>query len=124
MALPIQANTTCDIYRTTRAPPLGPDIAGVPCYLKACYNEGLEHGESDNPAFRYTHVMLVDVSTDVRDSYNSGSQGTSNDFLYVPDKNGQGYGVVFVERAAWGTPFDHKRVYLSRYTVSWPQNNL
>jgi hypothetical protein len=113
MPLPVKTNTTCDIYRVGRLPPLAPDVTGVACYLSASYYKGLEHGEKDSAQFKYDHVMLVDLTVDIRDSYNTGSVGNP-DQVFIPNHNGVIYAVVFVERRGWGTPFDHKRVYLSR----------
>jgi hypothetical protein len=119
MTLPVKANTTCDIYRTGRAPPTAPDVGGVPCYLLGNYYAGLEHGEGDSTTLKYSHTMLVDVSTDVRDGYVTGVINSVYDTAYVPDKTGVGYNVVFVERKRVATG-DFKKVYLARKAPAWP----
>ena len=124
MALPIPANTTCDIYRTGVAPPAAPSIAGVACYFAANFGRALESGEHTAGSFRFSHVMLVDVSVDIRDDYNAGAITTLMDTVYVPDKNFTGYKVTFVERRLKGTPLDHKKVYLVRQAVTWPSVNV
>src|SRR4051812_10613953 len=110
MSLPIPANTTCDIYRSGVAPPAAPSVAGVLCHLVADFAHGLETGESVTPANRFTHVILVDATVDVRDDYNVGSIGGSPDSLYIPDKNGTAFKVTFVERRLKGAGSDHKKV--------------
>ena len=45
MAIPITANTTCDIYRAGSTPPTAPDVASVPCFIRPAYREGKESAE-------------------------------------------------------------------------------
>ncbi|HXG12263.1 MAG TPA: hypothetical protein VNK04_21085 [Gemmataceae bacterium] len=124
MALPLPPNTTCDIYHGPNAPPAAPDIAGEPCHLSARFGEyGSRQGAGDQ--WRYTHVLAVGPTTDVRDEYDAGDAGTTvPDTVYVPDKDGTPFVVVFVERVGRGTAQDHKRVYLDRKQPTWPTNEL
>lgn len=124
MSLPTTANTTGDIYRSGVGPPAAPSVAGVACHLDANFARGLEVGESTAVANRFTHVILVDATVDVRDDYNLGAVGVNLDSVYIPDKNGTAFKVIFVERKLKGTAQDHKKVYLLRQTVTWPSNNL
>jgi hypothetical protein len=124
MAIPLAPNTTCDIYRTGHAPPAAPDVAAVRCRLGADYGAGLEHGEGDSPDLKFTHTLLVDVATDVRDGYDAGTVGGTADTVYVPDKTGTAWTVVFVERRQRGTPQDHLKVYLVRRQPSYPTQEL
>ena len=124
MSLLIPTNTTCDVYRSGNAPPAAPDVAAVPCVLEAAFGAGaaLVYSSAD---WVYTHVMLVGPTADVRDSYTgSHTFGAAPDTVYVPDKNGTGFRVVFVEMAGRGSAGQHKRVYLDRRTPTWPTNNL
>jgi hypothetical protein len=114
MALPLTANTTCDIYRAGNAPPAAPDVAGVRCHLRAAYGKGLEEGEGDPLNLRFTHLLFVDLAADVRDAYDAGRVGATADTVYTPDSTGTALRVVFVERRGRGSPGDHKKVYLSR----------
>jgi hypothetical protein len=123
MAIPVAAETTCDIYRQGNAPPAAPDVAGVPCHLQGDYGSSLEAGKTLNASYRFHYTLLVDLGTDVRDGYDNGST-TAADTVYVPDKNGVAYLVRFVERVGWNTPFDHKRVYLARDTTPWPTSSI
>lgn len=124
MALPVLPNTTCDIYRSGNNPPTAPDVAGVRGQLKALYGVGLERGESDGISKKFTHMLLVACPTDIRDAYDAGSIGTTADTVYIPDKDGVGYKVVYVEILGPGSPTAHKRVFVSRQRPSWPSSNL
>jgi hypothetical protein len=124
MALPQQPNTTCDIYRSGNSPPAAPDVAGVACYLDGSYQRRLDVGEADSAALRFTHILRCALETDVRDAYDLGTIGATFDTVYVPDQNGTAFKVVFVERVGYGTPNDHKRVYLDRDAPSWPTSYL
>jgi hypothetical protein len=44
--------------------------------------------------------------------------------VYLPDKNGTAFRVMFVERVNRGLASDHKRVYLDRLLPTWPTNDL
>jgi hypothetical protein len=119
MALAV-SNTTCDIYRTGRAPPQAPDVAGVKCFLSP-------DGQSTLSTLAYTHVMLVDSSIDIRDDNLSGnfnSNGPNADSLYVPNQNGSKFVVILVRRIGRGTTVDQKQVLLKRTTVNWPSSDV
>jgi len=126
MSLPVPPNATCDIYRAANAPPAAPDVAGVPCHLRPDWQGGQEHGDRAGlPAgMAWTHVLLVDVAVDIRDAYTGGLTRVAQDKVYVPDKNGTPFNVVFIERVFRGQVQDHKRVYLDRQTPAWPTNEL
>src|SRR5437763_8426927 len=115
MALPVQSNTTCDVYHSPNTPPAAPDVAALPCVLRPAFREGQEMGEVSG-ASHYTHVMLVAADADVRDGNVSALTGayalvTGTDVVYVPDRTGTQFLVFFVERVGRGTAQDHKRVY-------------
>lgn len=124
MALPIPANTTCVIYRAGQAPPSPPDVGPIACLLQADYAQGLDAGEGDGLDRKFTHVLWVEVSVDVRDDYSSGVFGSNSDVVYVPDENGTAFAVRMVQRHGRGTPQDHKRVYLARKAVAWPSEEV
>jgi hypothetical protein len=126
MSIPFPTNTTCDIYRAGRQPPQTPDVAGVNCFLQADWSGGQEHGEGRSATENYTHILYVDVAVDIRDAWGPVST-TQQDTVYIPDKNGTPFYVIFVERVFRGTANDSKRAYLQRYpgTVGiWPTENL
>src|SRR5690242_4039234 len=122
MSLPVAANTTCDIYRVGKSPPAAPDVPGVPCFLRPDWRAGQDNGDraAVPNSLTWTHVLLVDVSVDIRDRYLGALGDAPQDSVYVPDQNGTQFFVTFVERIGRGTSLDHKRVYLDRATPTWP----
>jgi hypothetical protein len=123
MAIPIQPNTTCDVYRSGTAPPAAPAVAGVACYLQPDWPGGQEHGDR-GAQLAWTHVMLVDAGVDLRDAYTGAMTRVNQDTVYVPDKNGTAFTVVFIERVHRNQATDHKRIYLDRQTPGWPTSEL
>ena len=119
MSLPVPANTTCDIYQGTNAPPSSPDVAGVSCYLEERFRN--IKPQTGNPTIIYDHILRVETTVDIRDGYN-GAGGPSS--IYVPDSSGTRYLVQAVARVALGTAADHKIVYLQRQAIAWPSNDV
>jgi hypothetical protein len=124
MSLPYAPNNTCDIYRQGNSPPSAPDVAGVPIFLKPDWLRGQEAGDRGDNTLTWTHIMLADAGVDVRDYYGGGSAGSPQDQLYIPDRNGTRFQVIFIERIGVGTALNHKRVYLDRNTPNWPTDNI
>jgi hypothetical protein len=122
------SNTTCDVYRSGNAPPAAPDVAGVKIFLTEDFATAHNAAVASSTYARWTHLALMAPTTDIRDGYGTSANFqlsfSSFDTIYVPDKNGQAYQVLFVARAGRGTPGDIKKVYLQRQTGSWPTNNL
>ncbi len=85
---------------------------------------GLEHGEGDSTAKKYTHKMMVDWCADIRDAWDNESVGGTADTVYIPDKNGTGFKVVFVEMFSQGAPNARKMIYLARKAVTWPSTEV
>lgn len=134
MALPMPPNVTVDIYRTANpnSPyPVGTAaVPGVPGYLKP-YAQSGRHGTAN--WLKWTHILLVPPTTDVRDAYNSqldpARNNTLADTVVLKDSKNQSnktaFYVVFVEVVLRGTPFVHLRVYLDRFQPSnWPVDAL
>jgi hypothetical protein len=119
MSLPIPGNTTCDIYRNGTTPPASPAVAGVPCQLTPDWRMGQEHGDRKVNTLTWTHIMLVDDSTDIRDAYTGQETSSVQDSVYIPDHTGTQYLVIFIEEMGMGTASAHKRVYLDRQTPNW-----
>jgi hypothetical protein len=119
MTLPIQANVTLDIYRNTNAPPNPPDVAGVKGHLFEKFGNIKPPGSNTMPYGSYTHVLFVEVNTDIRDGAGGGA-----DKVYVPSQSGTQFTVVWVARQGRGTPLDMKIVYLTRATPTWPTSDL
>jgi hypothetical protein len=125
MAIPVPSNTTCDIYRYGNAPPAVPDVSNVKAFLAPDYPRGRESAEGDTSK-GWTHLLLVDLDTDIRDGWSSGVplQPGAYDRVYVPDKNGTSFSVIFVERLGRGTSADCKRIYLRREQPTYPTNEV
>jgi hypothetical protein len=126
MGVPVQPNTTCDIYHQGNNPPAAPDVAGVAIALIAEYDRASERGDSTTDVnLHWSHVALMPATTDVRDGYAGGTFAAGGaGKIYVPDKNGTAFQVAFVELRGRGTAYAHKRVYLQRQTPTWPTNEL
>jgi hypothetical protein len=127
MALIKPANTTVSVYRGVPVFTNPPAVDNVPCWFQGNYWAGLKHGDDSDPvAFKYTHVILVDLSVDVRDAYVFGIVTGTPDTVIIPGNNpgpsSTKYVVKFVERINRGLSGDCKRVYLERVNVNWPQN--
>jgi hypothetical protein len=118
VTLPIQANVTLDIYRSTNAPPNPPDVAGVKGHLFERFGNIKPPGSASMPYGSYTHVLYVEVGTDIRDGASTADQ------VYVPNKNGTKFTVVWVARQGRGTSLDLKLVYLTRVAPNWPTADL
>jgi hypothetical protein len=112
-------NTTCDVYIDPNAPAAAPDTAGVSICLQADFRQGSEASEGSQ-TWRWTHLMFCVDTVDVRDGWPSGTANR----VYVPDKNGTRFDVVFVERVNRGTPQSYLRVFLKRNTPTWPTAQL
>lgn len=117
-------NTTCDIYRSGAAPPSTPDVSGVLINLCEEFFEG--HRININTAdVRYTHIAYVPGTTDIRDGYTAETSALSGfDLVWVPDKNGTKFEVVFVARTGIGCTSSVKKVFLRRRGPTWPTNYL
>jgi hypothetical protein len=119
------ASTTCEIYRNANAPPAAPDVPLIPCQLVAQYGRGVEQGETLAIGLRVSHVMYIAATVDIRDAYNAGLIVPNTlDHVWIPDRNGTKFDVIFVERHLKGTAGDSKKVYLVRQSVTWPSDNL
>src|SRR5688500_15173210 len=126
MALPIQANATCDVDRNGTMPPAAPAAARVSCCVQPYWRAGQDEGDRPTvpAALVWTHVMLVDTSVARRDGYLGALAFGVQDTVYVPDQNGSPFRVIFIERVHRGRSEDHKRVYLDRQTPTWPTNEV
>jgi hypothetical protein len=134
VSLPTAANVTVDIYRTANPsgpyPSGSPAAAGVPGHLKPASASG-RHGTAS--WLKWTHVLLVGDTADVRDAYNSqldpARDNSIADTVVLtgtrdPSKKTAFY-IVFVELVARGTANAHQRVYLDRFQPSgWPTDAL
>jgi hypothetical protein len=113
--LPIAANTSFDLYRAGAVPPADPTVADLAGYLMTAIPRALAVGRHVDAWQRFTHRLLVDLEVDVRDLFDGDNLAAGDpDSVFIPDRTGVRYRVVFVERRLRGTAFDHLCVYLSR----------
>jgi hypothetical protein len=134
MAMPMPPNVKVDIYRTDN--PSAPytlgtlSAQGVPGYLQPYVQSG-RHGTAN--WLKWTHILYVDDTVDVRDAYNTQLDPARNnniaDTVILNDPTILGeqtaFYVTFVERALVGSPFSHIRVYLDRFQPKqWPTQAL
>ncbi len=118
--LPIPSNTTCDIYRTGHTPPAAPDVASVSIALQwASTNQKyvLQTGAAQ-PIYDY--IAYCPLGTDIRDN---GGSGSGSDTIYVPNKNGTPYTVIWVERLTTAAG-DVLAAYLTRGTTTFPTDQV
>src|SRR5262249_12928660 len=100
-------------------------VAGaVPCRLVPVLQRGRGCGAGAGD-LRWTHLLEVDDTVDVRDGCTRGLGGNAltyadGDEVRVPDAAGTRYAVVWVELLNRGTVQQFKRVYLMRDTAVWP----
>src|SRR5262249_43400434 len=104
-------------------------VSGVSGYLQPRVQTG-RHGTA--LYLKWTHILYVDDTVDVRDAYNSQlnlrADGTADTVILqgsaAPTQQPAFY-VVFVERALLGTALSHLRVYLDRFQPNaWPTDAL
>ena len=118
-------NITADIYRAGNAPPDDPDVTAAQGDLVALYRSGLASDEAAaTTEKKFTHWFQTTWDTDVRDDWSLDTVGPDADTIYIPDKNGTGFKVVFVEFFFMGSPAACKRAYLSRLFPDFPTTNL
>lgn len=123
--LPVHHNTDYVIFRAGRGPPDTPDVSSARGHLCACHAQA-RRGVGAFTSFdsdRWTHLLLVGNTVDVRDGYDASSYGEA-DTVYIPDADGTAFAVKFVEVCFLGHCSEHKRVYLDRKAPTWPSDDL
>jgi len=134
MSLPLPTNVSVDIYRTANPaspyPGGSPASSGVKGHLRPIATNGRFGSAS---YLKWTHVLYLPTTTDIRDAYNSQLDPARNnaaaDTVIVKDSTVLGrktaYYVVFVEVVARGGSLQHLRVYLDRFAPNaWPTDSL
>jgi hypothetical protein len=132
MALTLAPNVTVGIYAGSNAAApylLGPLRSTVAGYLAPRVQDG-RFGSAT--WLKWTHWLLLNPGTDVRDAYNSQLDPARNnalgDTVVELDVGGvkkTAWYVVFVELVAAGTSAAYLRCYLDRFQPSgWPTTAL
>lgn len=108
-------NTTCDYFKDGHLPSTDmPDLELVSCFLDGDFMRG----NLGIDKLRWTHFLQVrnDVEIQTADS--------PANHVYVPDKNGTCFEIVFVEVLDRGKAGSFKKVYLERKAIAWPSEQL
>ena len=108
-------NTTCDYFDNGHLPPTdSPDLAAVPIFLDGDFMRGnLGIGN-----LRWTHLLQVGGNVEIL-----AADAPAN-HVYVPNKEGTCFEIVFVEVLERGKAASFKRVYLERKSITWPSEQL
>jgi len=133
MALPMPPNCTVNVFRT--ANPAAPYTLGAkgPQGVKGYLQPRVQTGRHGTATWlKWTHILYVDVTVDVRDAYNTqldpARDNTKGDTVILTSTDGSSttaFYVAFVEAALRTTTFSHLRVYLDRFAPKqWPTDAL
>jgi hypothetical protein len=112
-------NTTVDIYIDPLTPPAAPSTASVACHIAPDWRLGSQNSQG-NTTWRWTHVMYCNLGVDIRDGWPTGVANR----VYMPDKTGTRFDVIFVETVNRGQGNSYLRIFLNRNAPSWPTSNL
>ena len=108
-------NTTCDYFEDGHLPETDPpDLAAVPIFLDGDFMRGnLGIGN-----LRWTHLLKVRGNVEIQ------AADSPANLVYVPNKDGTCFEIVFVEVLERGKAASFKRVYLERKSIPWPSEQL
>jgi len=108
-------NTTCDYFETGHLPPDDePDLAAVPIFLDGDFMRG----NLGIDKLRWTHLLKVRANVEILAADSPANR------VYVPNKDGTCFEIVFVEVLERGKAGSFKRVYLERKSIIWPSEQL
>ena len=108
-------NTTCDYFKDGHLPETDPpDLAAVPIFLDGDFMRG----NLGIDKLRWTHLLKVRGNGEIL----AGDLATN--LVYVPNKDGTCFEIVFVEVLERGKASSFKRVYLERKSITWPSEQL
>jgi hypothetical protein len=108
-------NTTCDYFEDGHLPETdSPDLAAVPIFLDGDFM----HGTLGIDKLRWTHLLKVRANVEILAADSPANR------VYVPNKDGTCFEIVFVEVLERGKAGSFKRVYLERKSIIWPSEQL
>ena len=108
-------NTTCDYFEDGHLPETdSPDLAAVPIFLDGDFMRG----NLGIDKLRWTHLLQVGGNVEIL-----AADAPANR-VYVPNKEGTCFEIVFVEVLERGKANSFKRVYLERKSITWPSEQL
>ncbi len=128
--MPTPLNCTFDVYRGYNAanPYAPPNMPGAFCNLKGTIKQHVRNGRfgyyggvQANALLHWTTVLLVPITDDIRDAYNTQLNAdviANGDTVMMQDYPTEGtccaFVVVMAQRVGRGTPGDYLRLYLDR----------
>ena len=108
-------NTTCDYFEDGHLPETdSPDLAAVPIFLDGDFMRG----NLGIDKLRWTHLLKVSANEEILAADLAANR------VYVPNKDGTCFEIVFVDVLERGKASSFKRVYLERKSITWPSEQL
>jgi len=108
-------NTTCDYFKDGHLPETDPpDLTAVPIFLDGDFMRG----NLGIDKLRWTHLLKVRANVEIL------AADSPANHVYVPNKEGTCFEIVFVEVLERGKAASFKRVYLERKSITWPSEQL
>ena len=108
-------NTTCDYFEDGHLPETDPpDLTAVPIFLDGDFMRG----NLGIDKLRWTHLLKVKGNGEIL------AGDLAANLVYVPNKDGTCFEIVFVEVLERGKAASFKRVYLERKSIIWPSEQL
>jgi hypothetical protein len=108
-------NTTCDYFKDGHLPETDPpDLTAVPIFLDGDFMRG----NLGIDKLRWTHLLKVKANVEIL------AADLATNHVYVPNKDGTCFEIVFVELLERGKAASFKRVYLERKSITWPSEQL
>jgi len=108
-------NTTLDYFEGGHLPVTDlPSLESIPCFLDGDFMRG----NLGIDKLHWTHLLQVagDVEILAADS--------PANHVYVPDKDGTCFEIIFVEVIGRSRAGSFKRVFLERKAITWPSEEL
>ena len=108
-------NTTCDYFEDGHLPETdSPDLAAVPIFLDGDFMRG----NLGIDKLRWTHLLKVKGNVEIL------AADSPANHVYVPNKDGTCFEIVFVEVLERGKAGSFKKIYLERKSITWPSEQL
>lgn len=108
-------NTTLDYFEDGHLPPDDePDLASIPGFIDGDFMRG----NLGIDKLHWTHVLQVGCNVEIQ------TDDSAANHVYVPDKDGTCFEIIFIEMLNRGRAGSFKRVFLERKSISWPSEQL
>lgn len=108
-------NTTFDYFEDGHLPETdAPDLSSVSCFLDGDFMRG----NLGIDKLHWTHRLFVAGNVEIL------AADSPANHVYVPDKDGTCFEIIFVEVIGRGKAGSFKRIFLERKTITWPSEEL